>query len=156
MLNYHSIWEKEKKMPSDSTKAKGITTKSYRLFLIMTSLSQQWMMNCKVWWWVWSHATHWPACLSRWHLCHVASHTNEVLVTVANPVSMLSLIAQWAGKDFKLMKKVVHPQEFLGSQLLFLRLLRKCWKDGKIDKSKVIQIELHSIFLHCNFTGSQI
>lgn len=68
---------------------------------------------------------------------------------------MLSLIAQWASKDFKLITEVVHPQEFLGSQLLSLRNLRKCLKDGKIDKSKVIQIELHSIFLYCNFTGSQ-
>lgn len=121
----------KKKCLRTAPKLKGVLQKA-TVFRIMTGLSQQWTADFKVWWWVWSHTSHWPATVCRAEIyLTVASHINELLATVASPVSMLSLIAQWVGKDFKLIKEVVHPQKFTGSHLLSLRPLRKCLKDGK-------------------------
>lgn len=60
--------------------------------------------------------TLWPhTFMSYWLVTSLPSVLQLIWSSDANPVSMLSLMAQWTDKDFNLIKAVLHSQEFTGS-----------------------------------------
>lgn len=82
-------------------------------------------------------ATHIHELLAR--DIHAISFTTDIWSSDVSPTSMLSLTAQWVDKDFKLIKVVLHSQEFTGSHTAtaISATFENMFDTWKIDKSQV-------------------